>query len=124
MSRPHIRLKAGDDRSIRIGIQNPDGSARDLTGETIEFRAAASLSASASTIYKSDGNGVVMVDAEAGLIDIVFTSLDTAVLRGILLFDVQVTGASGEIYTTDFGSDTPYTYGVIQIEAPLIAQAG
>jgi hypothetical protein len=124
VSRPLILMKAGDDRAIRIGIRNSDGSARDLTGETIDFRAAPSLSASAATIFKTDGNGVTMVDAQVGLVDIVFTSVDTVALRGALLFELQVTGVSGEIYTTDFGDTEPYTYGILRIEAPLVAQSG
>ena len=68
--RPTIYVKAGDDFSLRIGAQNDDGTPRDLTGETIEFRAAPDFNWLGPIVYKTDGDGITIEDAEAGVFEI------------------------------------------------------
>jgi hypothetical protein len=121
VTRPVIRLKAGDDRTVRVAVQNADLSPRDLTGEVVEFRAAPSLGASAATISKTDGNGIVVVDAADGLIDVVFYPDDTATTPSLLLWEIRVTDVAGLITTLDFGAaDSPETYGVLRIERAML----
>lgn len=124
-SRPRINLKAGNHRVVRIAIQTTTGSARNLTGETIEFRAAVNLSASATTIYKTDGDGIEIVndDPTLGYIDIVFQPSDTLSIPELLLFEIKVTDQAGDPHTLDF-DDTglaPLRYGLLQTEPPLLA---
>ena len=122
MSEPHIYLKAGDHRVVRIGIRNDDGSARDLTGEMIEFRAAPSLSAGQATVAKIDGDGIEIVNAQNGLIDVVFTEEETRTLAGPLMFELRVTAVSGDGYTVDFSaSGPPVWFGFLRIESSLVA---
>jgi hypothetical protein len=121
--RPVIRLKAGDDKSVRIGVVNSDGSARDLTGETIEFRAAESLARDDALISKVDGDGIAIVSAVEGLIDVVFTSAETlAGLPPHMLWEVKVTATDGDVTTLDFSSDAsdPHTYGILRVERALL----
>ena len=122
-ARPIVNLTAGADRTIRIGIRNADGAARDLTDETIEFRAAPRLDADTAAIYKQDGDGVEVVDAALGLIDIVFTRAETAVLGGVALnFDIRLTDRDGLVTKLDFGeASDPKTWGLVVIERSLLA---
>lgn len=120
--RPELHLKAGDDRTIRIGIQAPNGGARDLTGEFIEFRAALSLQSTEILIYKVDGDGIQVVDAPGGLIDVVFIPEDTEHLGGqLLLWEIRVHDVAGKLLTLDWvQSGEPLTYGFLRIEAMLL----
>ena len=120
--RPEIRLKAGDDRAVRIGIQGANGNARDLTGEFIEFRAAPCLNSTNSTIYKVDGDGVQVVDATGGVVDIIFTPEDTEHLGGqLLLWEIRVHDVAGKLLTLDWvPSGDPKTFGFLRIEAMLL----
>ena len=123
MTRPVIMLKAGDDRTVRIGVQDANGSARDLTtDEEVKFRAAPSLAVSAATISKVDGDGIEIVDAAAGLIDVVFTRAETlALAQGFLLWEVKITDAAGEVITLDFGTAAePETYGILRVERAML----
>lgn len=123
MARPVIHLKAGDDKSVRVAVQNPDGSDRDLTGETLTFRAATSLAASAATITKTDGDGISIVDLEGGLVDLVFVPDDTLNAPSFLLWELQVTDSAGLVVTLDWSEDAsdPWTYGVLKVERALLA---
>lgn len=123
MTRPVIKLKAGDDRTVPIAILKEDGSARDLTGETIEFRAAASLRTepAAVAIYKTDGDGLVVRDAESGRIDLVFYPEDTLDAPSLLLWDLRVHAVDGKMLTLDFGTAAaPATYGLLRVEPALL----
>jgi hypothetical protein len=122
-TRPVIRLKAGNDRTVRIAVQDASGAARNLsTDEEVRFRAAPILDAAAATIDKTDGDGVVIVDAALGLIDVVFTRAETlALTASLLLWEVKITEADGDVITLDFGAaGSPQTYGVLLLERPLL----
>ena len=122
MNRPVIYLKAGDDTPIAIGAQNDDGSPRDLTGETIEFRAAPDFQWSEPMVYKTDGDGIEIIDAEEGRFDIIF-SRDDFIAGATLVWDVQITATDGSVSTLDFATEAankPIKYGLLVIEAPLL----
>ena len=120
--RPVIYLKAGDDMPLAIGARNADGTERDLTGETIEFRAAPDFQWLTPTVYKTDGDGIEIIDAEGGVFEVMF-SRDDFIAGATLVWDVRITGTDGSVSTMDFASDTtskPVKYGLLVIEAPLL----
>ena len=120
--RPVIYLKAGDDMPLRIGAQNDDGSDRDLTGETIEFRAAPDFQWLTPTVYKTDGDGIEITDPEAGVFEVLF-SRDDFIAGATLVWEVKITATDGSVSTLDFASEAsgkPIKYGLLVIEAPLL----
>jgi hypothetical protein len=121
--RPTIRLKAGEDVSIRIALRAADGSVLNPTGSIIEFRAAVTLAASAVILSKVDGDGIEIVNAGMGLVDIVFLPDDTLSLGGVALyFDLKVIEANGREHVMDFGTNDaePQKFGLLLIEQPLL----
>ena len=122
MSRPILRLKELDDRTIRIGVRLADELARNLTDELIEFQAAPKLGSGSATITKSEGAGIEIVDAALGLIDLVFEPQDTAGVPSTLLWEIRVTDIFGKVITLDWAhEDPPEHYGVLLIERAMTA---
>ena len=120
--RPVIYVKAGDDFPLRIGAQNDDGTPRDLTGETIEFRAAPDFNWLGPVVYKTDGDGITIEDAEAGVFAIMF-SRDDFIAPATLVWEVKITATDGSVSTLDFATEQgnkPVKYGLLVIEAPMV----
>ena len=73
---------------LAIGARNADGTERDLTGETIEFRAAPDFQWLTPTVYKTDGDGIEIIDAEGGVFEVMF-SRDDFIAGATLVWDVR-----------------------------------
>lgn len=83
-----------------------DGSALDLTGATVVFSAKRALADSAALITKTIGNGLTLIDAEGGRVDLTFNPADTRDLEAPLTldWDLEVTEASGYVSTPMTGT--------------------
>jgi len=126
MARPQINLKAGDVRTVRLAVRDQDGSARDISTDTLQFRAAVALAYSTAVLTKTVGDGLIVVDAELGLVDIVFSADDatSASFPPVTYWEVGITDDSGSHWTLDFkaaGETTPLTYGILVLERALVA---
>lgn len=89
-NRQSIRLTAGEDRTITLTATNPDGSAMDLTGASINWTLAR-LKGNAPSLVKSG----TILSAAAGTFTISITADDTRLLRAATYFHQALITISG-----------------------------
>ena len=100
-----IHLTRGDSATVVVDIQNEDGSDyTPETGDTIRF---------AAKRYLNDGDADIVIDIDPEQMMLEFKPGDTKGLDfGSYFYDVQLTTASGDVYT--------FANGKLWIEAEVM----
>lgn len=103
-----LRITRGDNALFSMNIVNYVGDALDITGAEIWFTAKYGPNdADEDAVFqKTIGNGIDIVDAPLGEINIVLDPEDTDSLLDTnkLRFDVQIKDASDKVYTIESGT--------------------
>ena len=55
-------------------------------------------------VYKTDGDGIEIIDVEAGGFEVMF-SRDDFIAGATLVWDVQITATDGSVSTLDFATE-------------------
>ncbi len=97
----------GDYEEITFAVTNPNGSARNITTDTIKFSAKVTLKDAAPLVTKisTDATQIVKTNAAGGIGKVVLQPTDLAAIDkdGRVLFcDIVVTDSSSRPYSTRF----------------------
>ena len=104
-----IAMVRGDTRKIQLQILNPyTGAVVNPTGAKLWFTAKRNVSDSDTDaiFQKTETNGISIVTASTGIIDVQIEPSDTAALSAVnhtLFYDAQIRTAAGEVLTFQSG---------------------
>ena len=94
----YIRLYRSNDRVLAISAQDSGGVAIDITGASLFFYV--SKSNGRQVIFeKSVGNGITVVDAVGGEIEIEITNADSDLVVGDYHYELLLVDVDGNRYT-------------------------
>lgn len=72
-----FEMFAGDDRRLRVTVTDDAGQPKSLAGASIDW-VMAQTPTSAPVLTKTLGSGIVVVDEDGGVFDVVLVETDTA----------------------------------------------
>ena len=92
----------GDTETINLTIKNPDGSARDITTDSIKFTVKKRVQDASYVVQKTVGSGIVKTNAAGGLATVTLNPADLNSLAEprTLVCDIEVTTSGGAVATT------------------------
>lgn len=94
---------AGDSRTITVTVKNDQGAAVDITGATLKWQAAPSVSG-AAVISKTSGSGIDLTSPSTGVFTITLDGADTDALgEGVFYHEAEMVLA-GDTSTVLTGS--------------------
>ena len=102
-------LCSGDDRTLRFTIADEAGAPLDLTGLLAARWGCARLLANGNyvlpaNVVKTLGAGVTVADAEAGIIEVAISGVETSLLsKGRYHHELEMTDADGAVSTLAMG---------------------
>jgi len=105
-----ISMHSGDTRKLQVTIVDESSAAVDLTSASIIWalsKKAADevLPRGSAIVTKSIGDGITVIDAVTGRVDILIDSADTASLAGDFYHEMQLT-LGGSVSTVLYGTVT------------------
>lgn len=96
----------GDTKRLEVTVRDEAGAIVDLTGSSIRWRIARSVS-SVALISKAIGTGITVVNATLGRFDILLTAAESATLPVAALYhESEVIDSGGQVSTILRGTVT------------------
>jgi hypothetical protein len=94
---------AGDTLRIVVSVEDPSGTAVDITGSSIAW-ALAEAPGESPTVSKSTGDSSISItDATNGEFTVYVDSADTEGLSGVYYHEAELTDSSGNVHTVTTG---------------------
>ncbi len=95
-------ITRGDTEVIDLTIKNADGTARNITTDTLKFTIKLSPYSGGYVVQKTVGSGIVKTNAATGLAQVTLLPADLTGLtkEQTLYCDVEVTDAAAKVATT------------------------
>jgi hypothetical protein len=89
-----VTMFSGDSRVLTITVTDSAGTAKNITGATINFSLFKSVGG-AAILSKTVGNGITITDPTNGVFTVTFETHETEDRDGHFKYEIEVTDSSG-----------------------------